>query len=116
MSTSKHLWLLAAAALSLGFAPAFAAQPPRPTVTCYAPPHHAPIKTPMSALPPPGLCLGSQVKQGGVTYCVNCGTSGSLVHEALGLACVSCKAGYAWAAKAGQCCRQGPGQAPPKAK
>jgi hypothetical protein len=55
----------------MALAPAFAAQQPRPNSTCYAPKHHPPIKTPMSALPPPGHCLGSQVKQGGVTYCVN---------------------------------------------
>jgi hypothetical protein len=116
MSTSKYLWLASAVALSMALAPAFAAQQPQPNATCYAPQHNAPIKTPMSALPPPGACFGSQVKQGGVTYCVNCGTSGTLIHEALGLACVSCKSGYAWAGKAGQCCRQGPGLARPQAK
>jgi hypothetical protein len=112
--TSKQLWLLPVVALSMALAPAFAE--PRPNASCYAPRHNAPIKTPMSALPPPGACFGSQVKQGGVTYCINCGTGGTLIGEALGFACVSCKTGYAWAGKAGQCCRQGPGLTPPRAK
>ena len=96
MSTSKHLWLLPAMALSLAFAPAFAA-------TCYTPPLRTTIDTPMSALPPPGLCIGKQIKLGSVTYCVSCGTTGTPV----GSGCVMCNVGYSYVAASKQCCKTG---------
>jgi hypothetical protein len=80
---------------------------------CYKPSVHRPTKTPMAALPPPGVCLGQQVKQGGVTYCSSCGGSTQI---AGGSGCVSCKAGYTWREGSKSCCKGGiaPKLPPPK--
>jgi hypothetical protein len=122
-SQTVLLWtFLAALALSRQPVPAFATnQPPPkdaatapkldPMAHCYPARLRPAVKTRVSSLPPPGLCLGSQVKQGGVAYCVSCGTSGTAVSGG----CVSCNPGYAWSARRRQCC-QAAGTAPPQPK
>jgi hypothetical protein len=106
-----------AAQVSLKKAPATAgkqpssAKPATKAANCYTPPVRRGVKTPMSALPPPGICVGTQVKQGGVVYCYNCGTSSTPVSGG----CVSCNAGYTWNAATKSCCKgAGPALPPPK--
>ena len=65
----------------------------------------------MSALPPPGICLGAQVKEGGVLYCYNCGTSNTTATGG----CISCNTGYTWNAASKSCCKgAGPSLPTPK--
>jgi hypothetical protein len=112
MSTSTHLWLLPALAISMALAPAFAAQQSRPSdgaAPCYRPPIRPATKTPMSALRPGG-CHGVEDKAGSPPhYCYSCGRGEKLVGH-LFLYCVSCRTGYSWTGgdnERGQCCRQG---------
>jgi hypothetical protein len=99
-------------ALSLALTPAFAAQQSRPSdgpSFCYRPPIRLATKSPMSALPPPGICHGVQDKASTPSYCYSCGRSEKLVGHVF-LYCVSCRTGYSWTGgndERGQCCRQG---------
>jgi hypothetical protein len=73
-----------------------------PGLDCYTPPVRRFEKIPMSALPPPGLCLGKQGKEGGVAYCYSCGG-----YKQVAGGCVSCKTGYHFG-HAGRCCKGSP--------
>jgi hypothetical protein len=92
-------------------------KPATTAANCYQPPVlHLPAKTPMSALPPPRLCLGKQVQVKGtdprhpVFLCVQCGLGEILV----GNGCVSCKAGFTWRAASNTCCTGATKVPPPK--
>jgi hypothetical protein len=127
MSTGKHLWLLPALVLSLAFAPAFAAQQSGPkaqgpgvklaTGDCYSPPLNKAFSyTPMSALPPPGLCAGTVERWGAVRYCSTCKRPGDTF--VMGGCAPPCKTGYERANKYfAKCCRLGiaPASPPPPA-
>ena len=86
------------------------AAPPKPA-RCYRPPGLRPTATPLSKLPPPGLCLG--VISG--KSCIACpGHPGSQVIQVITGKAVSCyracMKGFVWNAKSRLCC---PGTPPP---
>jgi hypothetical protein len=119
MSTSKHLSLLPALALSLALAPAFAAQqsgpkaPPTRAATCYIPKLSQVVSTPISAQ---DVCFGqkAQIQKGNVVgwYCIGCKVNETLV---TGGCAPPCRTGYVRANKYfAKCCRStSPGYQPP---